>query len=237
MSASTCLPALLFSFLLFIFVNAAQREQPSFDCPKATSVPEKIICANAELSRLDFRLGRTWKTLLDAFSDPAQKTRMKVDQRAWIARRGKCADDGNCIAKLYRDQISALTGADPGHRFSGVYEVKDAGSFALYPIGNRYLVSIQTADPSEGRWTCELTGEAESSGDDLKISVANSVFQARLRDTKTLTVANTDSVSAAASQFCGLHGTFAFSYLRVRLNLYFPSFVGWKRGISFDLAT
>jgi uncharacterized protein YecT (DUF1311 family) len=87
MSASTCLPALLCSFLLSIFVNAAQREQPSFDCRRATSVPENTICASAELSRFDFRLGRTWKTLLDAFSDPAQKTRMKVDQRAWIARR------------------------------------------------------------------------------------------------------------------------------------------------------
>jgi uncharacterized protein len=118
MSALTCLAALLFSFLLSIFVNAAQREQPSFDCGKAASASEKTICANAALSRLDFRLGRTSKTLLDAFSDSAQRTRMKVDQKAWIARREKCGDDGNCIGKLYRDQISVLTGADPGHRFS-----------------------------------------------------------------------------------------------------------------------
>jgi uncharacterized protein len=215
-SAFSCVPALLFS--LSIFVNAAQREQPSFDCRKAATVPEKAICANAELSRLDVQLSRTWKTLLNAFSDSGQRTRMKVDERAWIARREKCGDDSNCIAKLYRDQISALTGADPDHRFSGVYEVKDTGSFALYPIGNRYLVSIQTADPSDGRWTCELSGEAESSGDDLKISVEGSVFQARLRDRETLIVGNTGSVSAVALQFCGLNGTFAFSYLRVRLN-------------------
>ena len=214
-SAFSCVPALLFA--LAIFLNAAQRQQPSFDCRKAATVPEKAICANAELSRLDVQLSRTWKTLLNAFSDSGQRARMKADERAWIARREECGD-GDCIGKLYRDQISALTGADPDHRFSGVYEVKDTGSFALYPIGNRYLVSIQTADPRDGRWTCELSGQAESSGDDLKISVEGSVFQARLRDRETLIVGNTGSVAAVASQFCGLNGTFAFSYLRVRLN-------------------
>jgi len=167
---------------------------------------------------LDSQLGRTWKTLLDAFSDSVQKTRMKVDQRAWIAHRERCGDDANCIGTLYRDQLSILNGADPAHRFSGVYEVKDTGSFALYPIGNRYLVSIQTADPSEGKWTCELAGEAEPSGDNLEISVEGLVFQAGLRDTETLVVRNTDSSQAAAMKFCGLNGTFAFSYHRVRLN-------------------
>lgn len=96
--------------------------------------------------------------------------------------------------------------------------MKDIGFFALNPIGNRYLVNIQTADPRDGRWECELTGEAEASGDDLKISVEGSVFQARLQDPKTLVVPDTDSVSAASGKFCGLNGTFAFSYLRVGLN-------------------
>ncbi|MBZ5659735.1 MAG: lysozyme inhibitor LprI family protein [Acidobacteriia bacterium] len=201
-----------------ISVNAAQGGQPSFDCRKAASVSENTICGNAELSRLDFQLGRTWKTLLDGFIDDAQRTQMKQDQKTWIARREKCAGDANCIGELYRDRLSALNGTDPAHRFSGVYEVKDIGLFALYPIGNRYLIHIQTADPRDGRWECDLNGEAESSGDDLDINVDRSVFQAHLQDTKTLVVSNTDSTSKAASLFCGLNGTFAFSYLRVHPN-------------------
>jgi uncharacterized protein len=90
------------------------------------------------------------------FMDPAQKTRMKAEQRAWIASRERCGDDGACIGKLYRDQLSTLTGADPAHRFSGLYEVKDIGFFVLYPVGNRYLVNIQTADQRDWRWECEL---------------------------------------------------------------------------------
>jgi len=203
---------------LFGQLNTPGPNQPSFDCRKAASPSEKTICANAALSRLDFQLGRTWKTLLADFIDSAQQTRMKVEQRAWIASRERCGDDGDCIGKLYRDQLSTLTGADPAHRFSGVFEVKDIGFFVVYPIGNRYLVNIQTADPRDGRWECELAGEAESSGDNLEVSVEGSVFQARLQDHETLIVADTDSVSTASRKFCGLNGTFAFSYRRVRLN-------------------
>ena len=143
---------------------------------------------------------------------------MKADQKTWIARRERCGDDANCIGKLYQDRLSTLNGADPAHRFSGVYEVKDTGSFALYPIGKRYLVSIQTADPRQGNWTCELIGEAESTGNDLEVSVEGSIFRARLQDADTLIVPNADGAPAAAGKFCGLNGTFAFSYVRVRLD-------------------
>jgi uncharacterized protein len=199
-----------------ISVNAAPIELPSFDCRKAAALSEKTICANAALSRLDFQLGRMWKTLLDSFIDSAQRILMKEDQRMWLALRTKCGHDVECIGKLYQDRLATLSGADPAHRFSGVYEVKDIGSFALFPIGSHYLVNIQTADPSNGRWECELAGEAESSGDDLEIKVEGSVFQARLQGRNTLVVSNTHSVAKVASQFCGINGTFAFTYLRVR---------------------
>ncbi len=196
----------------------ATRQPPSFDCRKAASVSEKTICASAELSGLDFQLGRLWKALLDGFIDSAQLARMKQDQNAWIALREKCGGDAGCIGKLYRDRLATLTGGDPMHRFSGVYDVKDIGLIALFPIGDRYLINIQTAEPTEGKWECELAGEAAPSGDDLEINVEGIVFQAHLQDAATLVVSEGDSVSKAASQYCGLNGTFAFSYLRTRPN-------------------
>lgn len=207
---------MLISLVLPLSGDAAPGQEPSFDCRKAASVSEKTICANAELSRLDFQLGRVWKTLLDAFSDSAQKPQMKADQKAWMARRESCGDDAGCMGKLYQERLSTLNGSDPAHRFAGVYEVKDIGAFDVYPIGSRYLVNIQTADPRQGNWSCELTGEAGPSGDDLEINVEGSVFRARLRDAETLIIPDADSTSAAAAKFCGLNGTFAFSYLRVR---------------------
>jgi uncharacterized protein len=219
-STVICISVLLVSASLSISINAAPRQQPSFDCRKAAAASEKAICANVTLSRLDFQLGRTWQTLLRDFdTDSVQETQMKQDQRAWIVRRTTCGDDANCIGKLYRDRLSALDGTDPVHRFSGEYDVKDVGLFALYPIGGRYLVHVQTADPREGAWECDLSGEATSSGDDLEVSIEGSTFQAHLQDAETLVVRDSDSVHVAASKFCGVNGTFAFTYLRVRLDV------------------
>jgi uncharacterized protein len=216
-STSACVSVLLGSLFLSISVHAGQRQQPSFDCRRASSVSEKTVCADPELSRLDFQLGHAWKRIVDAFIDSAQITQMNSDQRLWIASRAKCDDDATCIGKLYRDRLATLSGTDPAHRFSGVYEVKDIGFVALYPIGDHYLVHIQTADPSDGKWECDLAGEAQSSGDDLKIRVEKTVFQARLRDPDTLVVGDIEGVSAAGNQYCGLNGTFAFSFVRARL--------------------
>jgi hypothetical protein len=93
--------------------------------------------------------------------------------------------------------------------------VKDIGFIALYPLGSHYLVSIQTQDPQDGKWECQLNGEAEPSGDDLNINIEGSVFQARFHDHETLVVPNAEGPNAAAQKFCGLNGTFAFAYRRV----------------------
>jgi uncharacterized protein len=194
----------------------AQPDKPSFDCKKAASPTEKTICADNALSRLDLQLHRTWKMLLDNFSlDSAQTTQVRSDQKAWLVHRNDCGGDAQCIGKLYKDRITALSGDDPAHRFSGGYEVKDIGFIALYPIADHYLVSIQTADPQDGKWECQLNGEAESSGDDLNINIEGSVFQAHLHDHETLIVLNAEGPNAAAQKFCGLNGSFAFTYRRV----------------------
>jgi uncharacterized protein len=206
----------LICLVLFPSSLIAQPGQPSFDCKKASSPTEKAICANDAISRLDLQLHRTWKMLLDNFSlDAAQTAQVRSDQKAWLVHRNDCGADALCIAKLYRDRITILSGDDPAHRFSGGYQVKGIGFIALYPLGSRYLVSIQTADPQDGKWECQLNGEAESSGDDLNINIEGSAFQAHLHDHETIVILNAEGPNAAAQKFCGLNGTFAFTYRRV----------------------
>jgi uncharacterized protein len=78
----------------------AQSEKPSFDCNKAASLPEKTICADNTLSRLDLQLHRTWKMLLDNFSlDSAQTTQIRSDQKAWLAHRNDCGGTPSASAK------------------------------------------------------------------------------------------------------------------------------------------
>jgi uncharacterized protein len=210
--------AFLPSFVLA--ANAAPQDNPSFDCHKAVSPSEKAICANVELSRLDFQLSRIWKTMLKDFDlDDSQTTLIKSDQNAWLVRRNQCRDDANCIGNLYRDRISVLDGTDTAHQFSGQFALMNFGGLTLYPIGPRYLVVTQIAHPNDASWVCQLNGEVKPNGDDLQITVEDSFFQAHLRDAATLTVPNDQSTQAAARKFCGFNGTFAETYHRVQLNL------------------
>ena len=203
------------SSLLSIPANAAPPEGPSFDCRKAVSVPEKTICADAVLSHLDLQLSQMWRKMLGDFDlDDGQMTQIRSDQRAWMVSRNECRDDANCIGKVYRDRLSVLNGSDPAYRFSGEFEVKSFGALTLYPIGSRYLVTIQTAHPIDASWVCQLNGEAKPSGDDLEITVGDSVFIAHLRDAATLVIPNDESTQNAAQKYCGLNGTFAESYHR-----------------------
>lgn len=75
---------------------------PSFDCRKATTAVEKLICSNPELSKLDVSLAETYKEAV------SKDRSIRDDQRAWNAEKNKCADL-DCLKSAYEDRISELT--------------------------------------------------------------------------------------------------------------------------------
>lgn len=80
-------------------VNAA-----SFDCSKASSSVEKLICAEAELSQLDDLLNNAYTQNLrnNAFINQFRNT-----QRRWISQRNQC-NDANCLKKIYEARIRQI---------------------------------------------------------------------------------------------------------------------------------
>jgi len=71
---------------------------PSFDCAKARSIPEKLICADAELSRLDRALGRLYARARDAAPDKAAFARQNSQE--WHRREATCRDR-ECLVRWY----------------------------------------------------------------------------------------------------------------------------------------
>jgi hypothetical protein len=53
---------------------------PSFDCAKARSVPEKMICSDAELARLDRKLGRVYARAKTIAADGAAFRRQNSEE-------------------------------------------------------------------------------------------------------------------------------------------------------------
>ena len=87
---------------LFALVGTAQGA--SFDCMKAQSKVEHLICNTSELSTLDDDLAASYKT---ATHDKSQAEAIKLAQKQWLRVRGNCADIA-CIKTVYLDRISEL---------------------------------------------------------------------------------------------------------------------------------
>jgi len=94
---SLCIAAIL------IFVSAGSNAA-SFDCKKAKTETEKIICSSPALSKLDQELAKTYRSALLKDFD---KTQFQKDQRSWLKWRdfGQCATEITCLEEHYRNRL------------------------------------------------------------------------------------------------------------------------------------
>lgn len=76
----------------------------SFDCEKAASKVEKLICSNEKLSSLDDQLNSTYKKSLEnnAISDE-----IKQSQKKWMKARNGCSDTA-CVQLSYEKRLNEL---------------------------------------------------------------------------------------------------------------------------------
>ena len=76
----------------------------SFDCAKAGTNVEKMICGNAELSRLDEELGVAYKV---AVRNKSQAESVRSAQKEWLKKRNVCNDE-KCLISAYTERKSQL---------------------------------------------------------------------------------------------------------------------------------
>ena len=78
---------------------------PSFDCSKASSVVEKLICSTPELATADAEMATFYKKNIAASgSDSAP---IRLGQRAFVAKRNQCSTVA-CVAEAYRVRYEEL---------------------------------------------------------------------------------------------------------------------------------
>lgn len=81
--------ALLFlALLLPVSAGAQPAAGPSFDCARAQSWDERMICADRDLAALDRRVADAFRRAVE--SAPAMRDRLQTEQRAWLAERRRC---------------------------------------------------------------------------------------------------------------------------------------------------
>ncbi|HTH95202.1 MAG TPA: lysozyme inhibitor LprI family protein, partial [Rhodocyclaceae bacterium] len=78
---------------------------PSYDCNNVESGPERMICANPVLSKLDIQLNNTYAAASKRVSD---RDALKSEQADWLKNVRNACSDSDCMSNAYRTRISEL---------------------------------------------------------------------------------------------------------------------------------
>jgi len=92
-------------------ISPVTSSKPSFDCSRARSRSEIIICSDAELARLDVELSMLYRQALSLASDKAAFKKTNVDE--WKRREATCFDR-DCLRAWYVNRREQLRGVIAG---------------------------------------------------------------------------------------------------------------------------
>ena len=163
------MPRLVAALLgLVLIAFALPAAAASFDCAKARTKVEKLICMDPQLSRQDSELAVAYAEALKVW-DGRIAAYVKMTQRGWVGSRtllppGQdmggvyCTDDDSrlsCLRDIQAERIAVLK--SPGFRLSGIYvrgqdflAVKGASaglSFGYVADGNAIQGATDEAKP------------------------------------------------------------------------------------------
>jgi len=87
---------------------AAATQSPSFDCAKAQSEAEKLVCVDPRLAALDRQLAALYKRVQTS----PDELDIAAEQRGWIKGRDACSravDPKRCLVESYQTRLVELT--------------------------------------------------------------------------------------------------------------------------------
>lgn len=119
-----------------INAQSPQEAKPSFDCAKASTKAEKMICndESGELQNLDKQLFESYQAI-KAKLDENDKKALLDSQKSWLKTREKC-ESKECLKELLQHRIKELQNytAHTGNVWLGTYELQQNLYFGWFKI-------------------------------------------------------------------------------------------------------
>lgn len=123
----------------------------SFDCKKAASSVEKLICLDSALSGQDDKLNKAYIEKRNSLDD-GQRLVLKNEQRTWIRTRNECTTS-KCIQELTAERILQLTSQGVDNFSPPLADSKLArevdGSSGLSAVKPKSSLLDQSQEPAE----------------------------------------------------------------------------------------
>ena len=129
--------------MLSISANAQspQESKPSFDCAKATTKVEKMICedSSGELQNLDRQISQIYQDTKAKLGKNAKKALLD-SQKSWLKTRERC-ESKECLKESLQSRIKELQSYAPhtSNTWLGTYSLQEnlyTGSFTIQKCKN-----------------------------------------------------------------------------------------------------
>ena len=151
--------------LLVCLVPTPSAQGASFDCGKAQTKVEHIICDDPDISKLDEELNAAYKA---AVQDKQQADLTKRAQKYWMKLRNACGD-AKCVKATYQNRLLALPqapfdGAESEIANNAHRQTPSASPYELlqeYPyeplseICGEFTAMLNAFGPKEPQMRCE----------------------------------------------------------------------------------
>ena len=122
-----CFVAVLFGCLM----AESTAQAASFDCAKAQSKVEHLICDNPEISKLDSKLGQDYQDVLSKANEE-QKQRVIAEQKHWLKFTRNVCEKITCLKHAYWSRQAALEAYFEPH--SPLYEKESDKAEAIKQV-------------------------------------------------------------------------------------------------------
>lgn len=142
----------LVSALFFLALQIPTSIAASFDCTKAGTQVEKLICSTAVLGELDVALSTNYKNIRASNIGDSAGADLLQTQREWMRQRNTCSS-ADCIERIYRKRLDeicsypVLSGIHPPCKYSA--EIGNKPTANNQPKPKTFATSV-TADVMQG---------------------------------------------------------------------------------------
>lgn len=184
---------------LTLFAAGVAAPAASFDCGKASTDVEKLICADSQVSALDGELAQAYQNALAGSASPAA---LKAAQKSWLAKVRNPCKDSACLIRAYQQRIKALGNAKPSASsptgFTGTYENKAAEVKVQHLAADRIKFAILASyKMNTGEASGEASGEAALAGN-------AAVYENREEDCKLAFKFSPGKLAVKQEGICGM---------------------------------
>lgn len=87
--------------------SKVETSNPSFDCTRASTAAERLVCSDRQLAAADIKLAQAYKYQMDVGTAEV-KANLKKQQNVWRKHERDICTDTACVLKAYQKRIEEL---------------------------------------------------------------------------------------------------------------------------------